>query len=65
MLQRYIDNAVIEADKTDELIHAIESLANRVTVLEIDSMPFATAVAPAADRVNGKRQALVDRGLAQ
>ena len=46
------------------LIDAVEDLANRAIVLDIDGMRFATATAGASDNVSGNRLNLKQRGLA-
>lgn len=50
---------------TERIVEAIETLANRVTVLEVNGRAFATATASDSDAVGGSRQMLVDRGLAR
>lgn len=50
-------------DGTDRIVAAVEKLADRVTVLEVNGRVLATATAGDADAVNGSRQMLVDRGL--
>ena len=46
------------------LIDAVEDLASRAIVLDIDGMRFATATAGASDNVSGNRLNLKQRGLA-
>ena len=46
------------------LIDAVEDLASRAIVLDIDGMRFATATAGATDNVSGNRLNLKQRGLA-
>ena len=46
------------------LIEAVEDLASRAIVLDIDGMSFATATAGASDNVSGNRLNLKQRGLA-
>jgi hypothetical protein len=46
------------------LIDAVEDLASRPTVLDIDGVRFATATAGASDNVSGNRLNLRTRGLA-
>lgn len=67
LLKGYISEALeqhIDGGGTDRIVSAIEKLANRVTVLEVNDTRFASAMADASDRVNGTRQNLVERGLA-
>ena len=63
-LQQYIVEAVDGAGAADRVVAAIESLAGRATVLEIDGKRFAEATAKAADDASGSRQSYVSRGLA-
>lgn len=63
-LQGYIDTAMEAHDHSSEIVDAIEKLAGRVTVLEINGVRFASAIQSDSDAVNGRRQELVDRGLA-
>lgn len=65
-LQGFVDVAIrrnLSADGTDRIVAAVEKLADRVTVLEVNGRVLATATAGDADAVNGSRQMLVDRGL--
>lgn len=63
ILQRYIDNAFEAHDGTAEIVEAIEKLADRVTILELDGVCFAEAFSAPLDEENGRRQELVDRGV--
>lgn len=55
---------VLEPGGTDRIVAAVEKLAERVTVLEVDGREIASATADADDRVSGGRQELAERGLA-
>lgn len=46
-----------------DLVQAIERLADRVISIEIDGRQIARATASSADRVNGSRQRLTNRGV--
>lgn len=46
-----------------DLVQAIERLADRVISIEIDGRQIARATASSADRVNGSRQRLANRGV--
>lgn len=66
VLQNYVSDAV-EASKygeADRICAAIDRLADRVTVLEIDGNKLAEATAEPNDRVQGSRQEFSERGLA-
>ncbi len=65
-LQDYVRIAVESADSaaTSRIVAAIDKLADRVTVLEVDGREFARATAGQRDRVDGARQGFADRGLA-
>ena len=66
VLQGYVADAVAAADSrgADMICDAIERLADRVTVLEVNGREIATAIAGDSDRVAGRRQNLATRGLA-
>lgn len=67
-LQGFVDVAVSKAmgdSGTERIVSAIETLAHRVTVLEVDGRALATATAADSDAVSGSRQMLVNRGLAR
>lgn len=64
-----IDYVQTAADKAQlrgvgAIVSAIERLADRETVLEIDGKSFARTTASARDSVDGSRQSFADRGLA-
>ena len=64
-----IDYVQTAADKAQlrgvgAIVSAIERLADRETVLEIDGQSFARTTASARDSVDGSRQSFADRGLA-
>lgn len=65
-LQDYVRIAVESADSaaTSRIVAAIDKLADRVTVLEVDGREFARATAGQRDHVDGARQGFADRGLA-
>lgn len=63
-LQTYIQEAVdSRMGGMDDLVKAIEDLADRVISVEIDGRQIARATASQSDRVNGARQQLVKRGV--
>ena len=66
VLQNYVSDAVIASKHgdADRICSAIDRLADRVTVLEIDGNKIAEATAEPNDRVQGGRQELSERGLA-
>lgn len=65
-LQDFIDSALDRfiGSSLDDVVDAIESLGDRVTVLEIDGNEIARATAEPNDRVQGYRQSFTRRGLA-
>lgn len=66
-LQGYIDAAVNKAMggvQLQNLIDAVQRLADRPIELDIDGVRFAEATATASDNVNGNRVNLKNRGLA-
>lgn len=66
VLQNYVADAVAASkyDDADRICAAIDRLAGRPTVLEIDGNKFAETTAEPNDRVQGSRQELSERGLA-
>lgn len=64
VLQEYVAEAVDADAAADRIVAAVESLAGRATILEIDGKAFASATASATDSVSGSRQSLVNRGVA-
>lgn len=63
----YVSNAIDSSSPyalLGSLIDAVEDLAGRAIVLDIDGMRFATATAGASDNVSGNRLNLKQRGLA-
>ena len=64
VLRGYIQEAVdSRLGGLGDLVDAVERLADRVISIEIDGQQVARATASSADRVNGARQALVNRGV--
>ena len=68
-LEGYIYNAIDKAQSVvgidfTPLANAIENLANRPAVFNINDKRFATATASAGDSVNGLRSSFKNRGLA-
>ncbi|MBR3689850.1 MAG: hypothetical protein IKL97_01955 [Eggerthellaceae bacterium] len=57
-----VQNAM-QNDGTDRIVSAVEKLADRVTVLELNGRVLATSAADDIDSVSGTRQMLVGRGL--
>ncbi|KAB1647995.1 phage tail tape measure protein [Adlercreutzia muris] len=66
VLQNYVADAVAASKygEADRICAAIDRLAGRPTVLNIDGDKFAEATAGPNDRVQGGRQELSERGLA-
>jgi hypothetical protein len=66
LLQRYISGAIartVQNVNLNSLADAIEDLANRPVVLNINDRQFALATASASDSVSGMRTRFVDRGM--
>ena len=64
VLRSYIQDAVdSRLGGMGDLVGAIERLADRVISIEIDGRQIARATASSADRVNGSRQRLTNRGV--
>ena len=67
LLQNYIDASFAkhaDSSSTDRIVGAIDKLADRGTVLEINGEAFAKTTQGDFDSVSGHRQSLVSRGLA-
>lgn len=67
LLQDYIDTAFdnhMAGDSVDRIVDAIDHLADRVTVLELNGHEIARTTAGNFDYVNGVRQTLATRGVA-
>lgn len=66
-LEWFISGAVekaMQATNLQALVYAVENLANRPVVLDINGRRFAQAIASDGDAVNGQRTTLSARGLA-
>ena len=65
-LQGYITGAIektVQTANLQSLANAIEDLANRPIVMDINGKRFATATAGDSDSVNGMRTRFIERGL--
>ena len=65
-LQGYITGAIektVQTANLQSLANAIEDLANRPVVMDINGRRFATATAGDSDSVNGMRTRFIERGL--
>lgn len=65
-LSEFLDSALDRyfGGSIEDVVDAIEHLADRVTVLEIDGREIARATAESDDRIQGMRQNFTRRGLA-
>lgn len=62
MIQGAVDRSM-QAMNLNALAAAVEDLANRPNILQVNGRQFALATASDADRVNGLRNRIIDRGV--